>query len=800
MLNKDIHKIGSCGVVPDRFSDRFSSNPKPHRPETTPHRQLTVRGAVFQENTSPHFSSLQHPPPSSYRESEQGAAQSSGEISLQTQELVSFWIKPNGVAEVTLRPPSGKAVVTFNHEMLTQLDKVVGELSSLARRGKLSSVVFKSCGKGCFVAGADIKEFANIETYLDVQRIIKQGQDLFNRVAALPVPTVAVVEGVCLGGGLEFALACDRIVALDSPKTELGFPEVQLGIIPGWGGTQRLPRKIGLPNALKLILTGKRVSVKEAEKIGLVDAAVTNWQDLEQAVEDALLAGKRGGFSEKVSFFDKLTTTFSPLRNAAKKSALRSLKKRISHHFEAPFAALEAVTNGLRWGIEEGLLNERSLVSVLALSPQSHSLVKIFLGTERLKEEGKRAEPWLKKAKVGVVGAGVMGAGIAAAFTKKAGSVAVSDISEEQLERAREHIKRSLKRSKSLTEEEKNKALNALTLGDNSNLSDANLVIEAVVEREDVKRKLFEEISKRNREGIIATNTSSLSVQRLSQGVENPARFAGLHFFNPAEVMKLVEIIPAKETSQETVDRLKRAVTELGKLPVVVRDVPGFLVNRILTPYLNQAVSLLKEGYTVEDIDKAAREFGMPMGPLRLLDEIGLDVAVHVAETISRGYPDRMEYHPEFKKIVEAGLLGKKGNKGFYTYEADKKGRKKEGVNKDIYNLLGVSPERKKAGVDLNYLADRLILPLVNEAVRALDEGVSIGEDFSLSALQVDLASVYGIGFAPFRGGVISYANTLGAKNLLNRLKELERHGPAYKAAYGVWRRAKEGKSFFEEI
>ncbi|MCC6953719.1 MAG: hypothetical protein IT290_06340, partial [Deltaproteobacteria bacterium] len=483
--------------------------------------------------------------------------------------------------------------------------------------------------------------------------------------------------------------------------------------------------------------------------------------------------------------------------SVVKKGALASILKETKGHYPAPLKALESVFFGLKNGIASGLKEERRLCAELVISPECKSLVHVFFVSEESAKLSKPLKEDLASARVAVLGGGVMGAGIAAAMLLSKRKVTVIEPVAQVRDRALEHIRNAANRKRSLSDSERSALLNALVVTDDLNkLADADFVIEAIIEDLNVKREIFAKVEGVvGKDTIIATNTSSLSVNDLASALTDSSRIIGLHFFNPAERMPLVEIVRAKNTSDRAVLRSAALVSGAAKFPVIVEDVAGFLVNRILSPYLTEAAALLAEGYSVSDIDGAAMRFGMPMGPLRLLDEIGLDIAAKVSSIMVGRYGDRMRGPSYAETLAALGHLGRKNGSGFYNHTSEE-----SVVDPQIRVKLGITAAEKVVTPGSAEITDRLMLAMVNEGIRCLDEGVA-GYPGKEAAAQIDLATVMGMGFPPFRGGLIFYAQSLGAKATAQRMDSLvKRAGPRFEASEGIRKRAEQGKSFFDSI
>jgi 3-hydroxyacyl-CoA dehydrogenase / enoyl-CoA hydratase / 3-hydroxybutyryl-CoA epimerase len=701
------------------------------------------------------------------------------------------WPRP-GVAHLVMDDPSRKVNVIDENAILS-LEQALAELE---RAATLEGVILRSAKPGSFIAGADIHAIGSMTDRAQVLALIRRAHAAFGRLAALAAPTVAAIDGVCLGGGTELALSCDSRIASEEPRTQIGLPETLLGIFPGFGGTTRLPRLIGARAALDLILTGRALDAKRAARSGLIARAVPAAWLIEAAERRLEELKKRPARTRADRYrgrgFMDWALEGNPLgRQIVFQQAQAMTKARTQGHYPAPIAAIRVMELG--WGrpVAEGLKLEADWVSDLVVGPVCKNLVRIFLLSERAKKDDVAA-PDLKPAPVrtlALMGAGVMGGGIAELASRNGIAVRVRDIQPASLTRALETIhsiiaERSRKKRGGNTERDRQLARVLPTL-DLSGFKLADAAIEAVIEDLDVKRRVFGELEVRmSATALLATNTSSLSVNSLADGLEHPERFCGFHFFNPVHRMPLVEVVRGAKTSDATLVTAVALARRLGKTPVVVQDAPGFVVNRILMPYLREAMHLLEEGYALTEIDAAMRRFGMPMGPFEVIDEVGLDVAVKVAAVLSRAFPERMSAAPALEKLVAAKRLGRKNGVGFYRH----RGRKRI-PDPGLSALLGLDRERKASGPGV--LSERMVLGMINEAAHCLEDGV-VGD-----AGMLDLAMIFGAGFPPFRGGPLRHADTLGLPRVEARLTALRAEcGDRFAPAKMLVRLAAEGKSF----
>ncbi|RMF76837.1 MAG: fatty oxidation complex subunit alpha [Acidobacteria bacterium] len=689
----------------------------------------------------------------------------------------------DGVIVVVFDKPDSSAN-TFDRRTLEELDTV---LAGIEQDASCRGVVFASAKETIFVAGADLVELSRLDPD-GIRAIGAFGQRVFQRVAALRVPTAAAIHGACLGGGFELALACDWRVASDDKATRIGLPECQLGILPAWGGSTRLPRLVGLPKALDAILGAKVMPAKKAKKLGAVDAVVPREYVVREARRSALGAAPRRKRHWLVN--NRLAAA------VIRRSAAKTLRRKTGGHYPAFFRALDVVTRSVSRSIERSLAAELDALCELTSTDVCRNLVRIFFLQERAKHYRVPDTPELPRdhaeRRVAVIGAGVMGAGIAQWCAARGLDVILKDISTEALARGMATIAdlvRGLEKRRKVTRVEARQILDRIRPTDRDvPLRHVDLVIEAAVERMDIKQAIFRDLAARSGpDTVLATNTSALSIAEIARATDRPQHVVGIHFFNPVARMQLVEVVRAADTSPETLARSVRFVQQIGKLPVVVRDSPGFVVNRVLTPYLVEAGRLFAEGVDVEAIDRAMKAFGMPMGPLRLIDEVGGDVAVHVARYQAQHFPDRVELPPMLETMVERGLLGRKAGRGFYVYP--KKGRPTP--NPEVRALAGGGSGERPSRQELQ---DRMALAMVNESARCLEERlVEAPED-------IDFAMIMGTGFAPFRGGPLRWADSLGAGEVVRRLEELaQRHGPRFAPAELLVRMARENATFYKD-
>lgn len=700
--------------------------------------------------------------------------------------------RPDGLAHLVMDDPSRKVNV-LGVQAFDDLEAALAELESSAG---LKGVVLRSGKEGSFIAGADLDAIATIADPAEVEALVKRAHAAFSRLAALPVPTVAAIEGPCLGGGLEIALACDSRVAAEERAT-IGLPETLLGIFPAFGGTTRLPRVVGLSAACDLILTGRTLDAKRAEKLGLVaKAAPAAW--LVEAAERRVAqlaarpAGSRRDAYRPKGFVPWLLDTTPPGRALVFRQARAGVMAKTSGHYPAPLAALDVLRQGIGGTVEASLALEAAAIGPLVTGAVCKNLVRIF----RMSEDAKRAsvvpDAALRPApiaRLALAGAGVMGGGIAELASRFGIEVRLRDVRPESLQKGLQTVRAVLdergRRRRTPGREKDGQMARILPTLELSGFAQADAAIEAVVEDLDVKRRVFAELEVRMRpDALLATNTSSLSVDALAEGLQHPGRFVGFHFFNPVHKMPLVEVVRGARTSDAALVTAVGLARRLGKTPVVVKDSPGFVVNRILMPYLREAMHLFEEGFAVADVDASMRAFGMPMGPFEVVDEVGLDVAHKVAGVLSAAFPTRMQPAPLLEKLVAAGRLGRKSGTGFYRHV----GRKRT-PDPMVSALLGQAASRRPGS--LEQLSERMALAMVNEGARCLEEGVVA------DAGAVDTAMIFGAGFPPFRGGVLRWADATGLPHVVERLRALRAEkGERFEPCALLVTKAERGGSF----
>ena len=701
----------------------------------------------------------------------------------------------DGVAVVTLDVPNAP-VNTLTQTVVEEVTRLCEFLTNdMAIRG----AVLISGKPDIFIAGADIEQFLLLKSATDAEQLSLAGQLLLGRIQGLRVPLVAAIHGACLGGGLEATLACAYRIGSESPKTVLALPEVQLGLIPGAGGTQRLPRTIGLAAALDMILTGKNIRAKKALQLGLIDEMVhpAILRDIAvkraREIGDGLRERSHGGV--KAGLATRALEGTPPGRAIIFRQARQQTLQKTKGHYPAPLAAIDAVEEGYTHGIEAGYAAEAARFGYLSQTDVSRQLIFLFFATTALKKDNGVADPSVKPnavRKIGVLGAGFMGAGIATVAAQAGTIVRLKDADLARvgkgLASVREILKERLTRKQITRQQFDDQLVLVNGTTDYSGFRDTDVVVEAVFEDVSVKHQVIRETEKVVGERtIFASNTSTIPIARLAQASARPDHVIGMHFFSPVHKMPLLEVIVTPSTSDVVTATVVNYGRKLGKTVIVVNDGPGFYANRILSPYINEAGKLLDEGVRIDAIDKALVEFGFPVGPITLVDEVGIDVAGKAGNIIADAFGERMRPSQSLQHVLSAGRFGRKSKKGFYKYDEE---GKKEGVDESVYSLLPSGVHRKDLPAD--EIGERCVMAMLNEAARCLEE------EIVRSARDGDVGAVFGIGFPPFRGGPFRYMDTLGAGEVVRRLELLnERHAPRFEPAEILRRMARQGERFY---
>ncbi|MBX3420878.1 MAG: enoyl-CoA hydratase/isomerase family protein [Pirellulaceae bacterium] len=705
--------------------------------------------------------------------------------------------EPN-IALITLDNPDRSANI-LAQPTLKELEQ---HFDTLQARNDVHGLILCSGKPGMFIAGADIGEFvASMEQPGDhrshAEAMCRKGQALFARLSAMPFVTVAAIDGVCMGGGTEISLWCDRRIASNSPRAEIGLPEVKIGLIPGWGGTVRLPRIAGLSNAIEMITSGETVSAAAALQLGIVSAVVNSDKLLSAAIGLVKLEHARGGYLKDRQRWQQ-PIKLSPTELAFLKVTAGAMISQLTQgNYPAPVVALETMLETHNQSIEKACEVEAQGLAKLFGGEANRALMNVFFITDRNKKDqgavGGSAPAKIQT--VGVIGAGIMGSGIAGAHLKRKLNTFLSDTMPEALSKGVRGTLEEVSFDKASKAPNPKQLLEFAPLlkstSDLSELSDCDLVIEAVVEKLEVKKQLFNQLEAVLRpDAILASNTSTIPITELAKGLKHPERFCGIHYFNPVRRMMLVEVIRGPQSSDATIASAVAHVKKLGKFPVVVQDGPGFLVNRLLFPYMNEALQLLAEGVPMDAIDKAAKKFGLPMGPLELHDMVGLDTALYAGGVMHDKLPERMIDTPILAAMVNAGRLGNKSGQGFYSYKNKKGKRTADPAVQELLKPFIKSSGNQPSG---DALTARLILPMLLEASDVLDAGLV------RDARDVDLGLIYGIGFPPFKGGLLFWADRQGIGSIMKMLEPLAAVGPRFAPTKYLKELAASGKSFYQK-
>ncbi len=692
------------------------------------------------------------------------------------------------------RPESGANIfdAAALNELNEHLDFIEGETS-------LRGLIVASAKKSIFIAGADLKTLLKQAQTGELRDFIAEGQRTFNRVAALKIPTVAAIHGACAGGGYEITLACDWRVASDDPATRIGLPETTLGLLPAWGGCTRLPRLIGFERASEVILKGKLHSAQDALKVGLVDETAPRDQLLDRA-RKKLGEGKRKAGPSPHPL---------PQGEADGKAAGEGKSPKPPRVIgnEAPGRASEVIKKGLTTSVDESLKLELDGIVHLGKTESTQNLIRNFFLAEKYKR-GKSKAPAEKVVHAAVIGAGVMGSGIAQWLSSHGVTVILRDVSREQIDRGLANIEKTYADAvkRGLMNEEKAKQGRARVVASMApmELRDVQFVIEAASEKIEVKKEIFRDLSmKVGQKTIVATNTSALPISELAAVTILADRVVGLHFFNPVSRMKLVEVVIGKETAATTRESALAFVRQIGKLPVVVRDCPGFLVNRVLFPYLLDAAELFEAGLEAEKIDNALLTWGMPMGPLRLIDEIGGDVTVDIAATLEKAFGHRDQAPAVLLWLRDGQMFGRKSGNGFYKYEGKattpneslvqwQQGLHGEPEGPEGPNIPPGSHGDPRLHLNEEEIAQRLIFLMVNEAARCLEENVVESPE------DADYGMILGTGFAPFRGGPLRFAENFGLKKVVEAMERLSQIEKKFGPCELLKKHARDGTKFYE--
>ncbi|KGJ87416.1 fatty acid oxidation complex subunit alpha FadJ [Colwellia psychrerythraea] len=729
------------------------------------------------------------------------------ENSAKSAALTAFTLvrHDNGIAHLVV-DVIGENVNTLKTEFAEQIDAVLAEIKA---DKTITGIVLCSGKKDSFVAGADINMLDACQSREEVVALSRQGQRIFTLLEQLPIPIVAAIDGTCLGGGLELAMACHARICSDNVKTSLGLPEVQLGLLPGSGGTQRLPKLVGLQKSLDMMLTGKQLRAKQALKAGLVDDVVPNSVLLNVAEQKAISLHQRGKSltKRKLGLMDKLLENNSVGRNIVYQQAQKTVQAKTQGNYPAPLKIIDCIRTGIEISAEQGYKLEAEHFADLVMSDESAQLRQLFFATTAMKKEQGVANVTPEKiTKVGVLGGGLMGGGIAFVTATKANlPVRVKDINHKGISQALKYsyqiLNKKVKR-RFLLNSEMQKQLAMITGSvDYTGFKAIDIVVEAVFEDLSLKQNMVAEIEENGHENtIFASNTSSLPIGKIAAKAKRPENVIGLHYFSPVDKMPLVEIIPHEKTSDQTISSTVAFAKKQGKTPIVVKDKAGFYVNRILAPYMNEAAILLLDGEPVDKIDKALVKFGFPVGPMQLLDEVGIDVGAKIGPILQADLGERFAAPAAFDKLLADGRLGKKAKKGFYLYQKNnlvktlqnrlkgiKPGQKQ--VDESIYSLLNLKPMGSLSAAEIS---KRCTYMMLNEAARCVDEGIV------RNARDGDIGAIFGIGFPPFLGGPLRYIDKIGAKSVVAQLSQwAEQYGERYTPCEALVTMAENSQSYY---
>ncbi|TKB44075.1 fatty acid oxidation complex subunit alpha FadJ [Thalassotalea mangrovi] len=664
----------------------------------------------------------------------------------------------------------GETMNTLRAEFADEFSSVLAEIKA---DNSIKGLVVYSGKDNSFIAGADITMLDDCETAEQATQIAAQGQAIFDQIERLKIPVVAAIHGPCLGGGLELAMACHQRICSDDNKTVLGLPEVQLGLLPGSGGTQRLPALVGLQKSLDMMLTGKHLRPKQALKAGLVSDVVPRSVLLQVAQELALTAKKAG--KRKAPLVEKALESNPWGRKLVFDQATKTVLAKTKGNYPAPLKIIDAIRVGLEKGRVQGLAREAEHFGRLVKTTESKQLRNLFFATTQMKKEtGVDGVEPATVSHVGVLGGGLMGGGIAYVTANNAKlPVRIKDINHQGISNALKYsfdlLNKKVKR-RFIKKSEMQKQLNMVTgTTDYSGFASTDLIIEAVFEDLALKQQMVADIEANCKPGVIfASNTSSLPIHQIAANAKAPENVIGLHYFSPVDKMPLAEIIAHESTSDETISTTVALAKKQGKTPIVVKDKAGFYVNRILAPYVNEAANILLAGEPIEKIDRALVNFGFPVGPIKLLDEVGIDIGAKISPILEAELGERFKAPDAFNKLIDDNRKGKKTKKGFYLYTG-KKSKQGKAVDEQVYSLLGVVPQSRLSEQEIS---ERCVLLMVNEAVRCLDEKIV------RNCRDGDIGAIFGIGFPPFLGGPFRYLDTLGARTVVDKLTQ-------FKSQYG---------------
>jgi 3-hydroxyacyl-CoA dehydrogenase/enoyl-CoA hydratase/3-hydroxybutyryl-CoA epimerase len=694
--------------------------------------------------------------------------------------------REDGIAILTMDVP-GESMNTLKADFGEEISAILDQIES---DKEIKGVVVASGKQDSFVAGADVSMLAACESEEDAETLSTQGQLLFARMGKINKTFVAAIHGPALGGGLELALACDYRVCSDSEKTQVGLPEVQLGLLPGSTGTQKLPALIGVQQAMKMMLTGAPVRAKQAKKYGIVDESVPESILMDVAIK---MAGKPPKTRNlKKTMMNSLLENTSIGRGILFKKAREQTLAKTQGNYPAPIYIIDCIEAGLD-DPKKGYAKEAELFGKLVMTPESKQLREIFFATTEMKKEsGVEGVKPAKVKSIGVLGGGLMGGGIAfVSATKAKVPVRIKDINESGVVGALKYsydiLNKKVKKRFMLTSQMQQQMSRITGCVDYSGYKSLDMVIEAVFEDLSLKQNMVSEIEKQcNSKTIFASNTSSIPIADIAAKAKRPKNVVGLHYFSPVDKMPLVEVIPHEGTSEQTISTTVDFAKRQGKTPIVVKDGAGFYVNRILAPYMSEAGFMAMEGQPIDSIDKALVKFGFPVGAFKLLDEVGIDVGTKITPILMAQFGERFASPDGFKKLLENDRKGKKNGSGFYDYSGKNSGK---AVDDSIYTLLGVAPQSKYTD---STIVERCLLLMLNEAAMCLEEGVI------RNARDGDIGAIFGIGFPPFKGGPFRYMDELGIEHLVSRLEHYaSSYSDKYKPAEILLKMREENNTFY---
>ncbi|QNH67466.1 fatty acid oxidation complex subunit alpha FadJ [Proteus vulgaris] len=715
------------------------------------------------------------------------------QTTLEKSSVFQFSVRNDKVGVITI-DVIGDKVNTLKAEFVQQFQDV---LKQAQQHSGVKGLIITSGKKESFIAGADISMIADCKTKEEASALAKAGQDLFTQIENYPLPVVAAINGVCLGGGLELALACHGRICSDNSKTRLGLPEVQLGLLPGSGGTQRLPRLIGVTSALDMILTGRQVNAKRALKLGLADDVVSQDILLDVAAK-WILVGKKE--QKKHSMMDRFLANTTLGRNILFGQAKKRTLAKTKGHYPAAERILHVIERGLEKDIQTGFKEEANAFGELAMTPISSALRHLFFASTALKNETGSSEKPDNLHHIGILGGGLMGGGIAFVTATKGNLPArIKDISDKGIAQALNYSWKALSAKvskKRLSARERQRQIGLLSGSlDYSGFHQSNIVVEAVFEDLALKQKMVADIEDVGKGKIIfASNTSSLPIHKIAEKAKYPEKVIGLHYFSPVEKMPLVEVIPHENTDEKTIATTVDFAKKQGKVAIVVGDKPGFYVNRILAPYISEALTCLVQGEPIEHIDKALVQFGFPVGPIQLLDEVGIDIGTKITPILVDAFGERFASPPAVDVIIADDRKGRKNGRGFYLYAKHalpfSLGKNKKQPDPAIYRLLQIKPKNQHSSSEIT---ERCLLLMLNEAVRCLDENII------KQPRDGDIGAVFGIGFPPFFGGPFRYMDSMGTTKVAKKLNQLaDKYGEKYRPCERLVEMAKRNERFYD--